>query len=314
MLDRLTEWVDNIVDMLKSADWKKIILLSFIPAIASFILGGFMFSKKTVVTQSYTVDEVGKLFSVQDLPTQVGDIENNELRVLQTQLADIQTEQDEDEYGEAKDFALNFTKLNADTELNNFFKTLLAIPYDTKVDTAYKSIKPYLASGADEIKTDDKKKKKGQDDKKKETEQDNKTEQAGDDTQSEPDYNVQQNIYNMLGSQSWGKETQSQTALSGAVMVSVLSGTTTNNRFFQVIVPATNDKREFALLNYIVKTNSKGKVIACTYTGAVKGYADLNTYYQKLNDLLQGNTVKDDNGEYYQDENKADLPHHEEKQ
>jgi len=304
MLDRLSEWWDDFVDMLKVADWKKIILVSVVPTVIAFFIGGLMFSKKTVVTQSYTAGEVGKLFSVQDLPTQVGDIENNELRVLQSQLADIQTEE-EDEYGETPDFALNFTKLNADTDLNNFFKTLLAIRFDTKVDTAYKSIKPYLASVTDEIKKDDKKKKKGQ-----EQEQENKTEQAGDDTQSEPDYNVQQNIYNMLGSQSWGKETQSQTALSGAIMVSVLSGTTSNNRYFQVIVPATNDKREFALLNYIVKTNSKGKVIACTYTGAIKGYADLNTYYQKLNDSLQGNTVKDDNGEYYQDENKADLPHH----
>lgn len=304
MLDRLTEWWDDFVDMLKVADWKKIILVSVVPTVIAFFIGGLMFSKKTVVTQSYTAGEVGKLFSVQDLPTQVGDIENNELRVLQSQLADIQTEE-EDEYGETPDFALNFTKLNADTDLNNFFKTLLAIRFDTKVDTAYKSIKPYLASVTDEIKKDDKKKKKGQ-----EQEQENKTEQAGDDTQSEPDYNVQQNIYNMLGSQSWGKETQSQTALSGAIMVSVLSGTTSNNRYFQVIVPATNDKRDFALLNYIVKTNSKGKVIACTYTGAIKGYADLNTYYQKLNDLLQGNTVKDDNGEYYQDENKADLSHH----
>ena len=302
MLDRLSEWWDDFVDMLKVADWKKIILVSVVPTVIAFFIGGLMFSKKTVVTQSYTAGEVGKLFSVQDLPTQVGDIENNELRVLQSQLADIQTEE-EDEYGETPDFALNFTKLNADTDLNNFFKTLLAIRFDTKVDTAYKSIKPYLASVTDEIKKDDKKKKKGQ-------EQEEKTEQAGDDTQSEPDYNVQQNIYNMLGSQSWGKETQSQTALSGAIMVSVLSGTTSNNRYFQVIVPATNDKREFALLNYIVKTNSKGKVIACTYTGAIKGYADLNTYYQKLNDSLQGNTVKDDNGEYYQDENKADLSHH----
>lgn len=305
MLDRLTEWWDDFVDMLKVADWKKIILVSVVPTVIAFFIGGLMFSKKTVVTQSYTAGEVGKLFSVQDLPTQVGDIENNELRVLQSQLADIQTEE-EDEYGETPDFALNFTKLNADTDLNNFFKTLLAIRFDTKVDTAYKSIKPYLASVTDEIKKDDKKKKKGQ-----EQEQEEKTEQAGDDTQSEPDYNVQQNIYNMLGSQSWGKETQSQTALSGAIMVSVLSGTTSSNRYFQVIVPATNDKREFALLNYIVKTNSKGKVIACTYTGAIKGYADLNTYYKKLNDLLQGNTVKDDNGEYYQDENKADLSHHE---
>lgn len=118
----------------------------------------------------------------------------------------------------------------------------------------------------------------------------------------------------MLGSQSWGKETQSQTALSGVIMVSVLSGTTTNNRYFQVIVPATNDKRDFALLNYIVKTNRNGKIIACTYTGAIKGYADLNTYYQKLNDLLQGNTVKDENGEYVQDENKADLSHHKEEE
>lgn len=304
MLDRLTEWWDDLVDMLKVADWKKIILASVVPTIIAFFIGGLMFSKKTVETQKYTVDEVGKLFSVQDLPTQVGDIENNELRVLQSQLADIQTEEDEAEHGEQVDFALNFTKLNAETDLNNFFKTLLAIPYDTKIDTAYKSIKPYLASVTDEIKTDDKKKKKKEEEPK----------QTEDTTNSEPDYNIQQNIYNMLGSQSWGKETQSQTALSGVIMVSVLSGTTTNNRYFQVIVPATNDKRDFALLNYIVKTNRNGKIIACTYTGAIKGYADLNTYYQKLNDLLQGNTVKDENGEYIQDENKADLSHHKEEE
>lgn len=304
MLDRLTEWWDDLVDMLKVADWKKIILASVVPTIIAFFIGGLMFSKKTVETQKYTVDEVGKLFSVQDLPTQVGDIENNELRVLQSQLADIQTEEDEAEHGEQVDFALNFTKLNAETDLNNFFKTLLAIPYDTKIDTAYKSIKPYLASVTDEIKTDDKKKKKKEEEPK----------QTEDTTNSEPDYNIQQNIYNMLGSQSWGKETQSQTALSGVIMVSVLSGTTTNNRYFQVIVPATNDKRDFALLNYIVKTNRNGKIIACTYTGAIKGYADLNTYYQKLNDLLQGNTVKDENGEYVQDENKADLSHHKEEE
>lgn len=304
MLDRLTEWWDDLVDMLKVADWKKIILASVVPTVIAFFIGGLMFSKKTVETQKYTVDEVGKLFSVQDLPTQVGDIENNELRVLQSQLADIQTEEDEDEHGEKVDFALNFTKLNAETDLNNFFKTLLAIPYDTKIDTAYKSIKPYLASVTDEIKTDDKKKKKKEEEPK----------QTEDTTNSEPDYNIQQNIYNMLGSQSWGKETQSQTALSGVIMVSVLSGTTTNNRYFQVIVPATNDKRDFALLNYIVKTNKSGKIIACTYTGAIKGYADLNTYYQKLNDLLQGNTVKDENGEYIQDENKADLSHHKEEE
>lgn len=304
MLDRLTEWWDDLVDMLKVADWKKIILASVVPTVIAFFIGGLMFSKKTVETQKYTVDEVGKLFSVQDLPTQVGDIENNELRVLQSQLADIQTEEDEAEHGEQVDFALNFTKLNAETDLNNFFKTLLAIPYDTKIDTAYKSIKPYLASVTDEIKTDDKKKKKKEEEPK----------QTEDTTNAEPDYNIQQNIYNMLGSQSWGKETQSQTALSGVIMVSVLSGTTTNNRYFQVIVPATNDKRDFALLNYIVKTNKSGKIIACTYTGAIKGYADLNTYYQKLNDLLQGNTVKDENGEYVQDENKADLSHHKEEE
>jgi hypothetical protein len=304
MLDRLTELWDDLVDMLKVADWKKIILASVVPAVIAFFIGGLMFSKKSVVTQNYTVDEVGKLFSVQDLPTQVGDIENNELRVLQSQLADIQTEEEEDEHGEQVDFALNFTKLNAETDLNNFFKTLLAIPYDTKIDTAYKSIKPYLASVTDEIKTDDKKKKKKEEE----------PAQTDDTTNSEPDYNVQQNIYNMLGSQSWGKETQSQTALSGTIMVSVLSGTTTNNRYFQVIVPATNDNRDFALLNYIVKTNKSGKIIACTYTGAIKGYADLNTYYQKLNDLLQGNTVKDENGEYVQDENKADLSHHKEEE
>ena len=301
MLDKLTEWMDELLEMLKVVDWKKVLLFSCLPTVIAFFVGGFLFSKTTTVTQTYTVDEVGKLFSTQDLPTQVGDIENNELKVVQSQLADIQVVQEEDENGEPTDFALNFTKLNAESDLNGFFKTLMSIRYDTSVDTAYKSLKPYLASVSDGVPTDEKSKK----DKK----NDGSVEQ--DSSSSDADYNVQQNIYNMLASQSWGKETQSQTALSGSVMASVISGTTTNNRYYQVIVPATNDNRDFALLNYIVKTNSKGKIVACTYTGAIKGYSDVNTYYQKLTDLLKGNTTKDEKGEYATDENKADLPHHE---
>ena len=292
MFEKFGIWLDDLEDLVKASDWKKITLVTIIPVIVAFILGGFFFSKKVTVTQAYTTDEVGKLFSTQDLPTQIGNIENNELKVVQGQLADIQVAQEKDKNGEDTDFALNFTKLNADTELNNFFKTLIGIRYDTKVDTAYKSLKPYLASSANSDKPADEDKAK-----KKEGEAD-------------ADLSVQQNIYNLLASQSWGKETQSTTALASPVMVSVMSGSTSANRYFQVLVPATNDKREFALLNYIVKTNKEGKVLACTYTGALQGYSDMNTYYKKIADLLQGNTVRDDKGGYNANENKEDFSHH----
>ena len=292
MFEKIGIWLDDLEDLVKASDWKKITLVTIIPVIVAFILGGFFFSKKVTVTQAYTTDEVGKLFSTQDLPTQIGNIENNELKVVQGQLADIQVKQEKDKNGEDTDFALNFTKLNAETELNNFFKTLIGIRYDTKVDTAYKSLKPYLASSANSDKPAD-------EDKAKKNE-----------GEADADLSVQQNIYNLLASQSWGKETQSTTALASSVMVSVMSGSTSANRYFQVIVPATNDKREFALLNYIVKTNKEGKIRACSYTGALQGYSDMNTYYKKIVDLLQGNTVRDEKGGYNANENKEDFSHH----
>ena len=299
MFEKFGIWLDDLEDLVKASDWKKITLVTIIPVIVAFILGGVFFSKKVTVTQAYTTDEVGKLFSTQDLPTQIGNIENNELKVVQGQLADIQVEQGKDKNGNDTDFALNFTKLNADTELNNFFKTLIGIRYDTKVDTAFKSLKPYLASSVNSEKPAD-------EDKTQKSDSEAKKNEGGADT----DLSVQQNIYNLLASHSWGKETQSTTALASPVMVSVMSGSTSSNRYFQVLVPVTNDKRDFALLNYIVKTNKEGKILACTYTGALQGYSDMNTYYKKIIDLLQGNTVRDDKGGYSTNENKEDFNHH----
>lgn len=296
MFEKIGIWLDDLEDLVKASDWKKITLVTILPVVVAFIAGGYFFSKKVTVTQAYTTSEVGRLFSTQDLPTQIGNIENNELRVVQGQLADIQAEQEKDENGDPTDFALNFTKLNADTDLNNFFKTLIGIRFDTKVDTAYRSLKPYLASSAsteEPIDADNAKK-------------DEKTPEGG----GEENLSVQKNIYNLLASQSWGKETQSTTALAGSVMVSVMSGSTSANRYFQVLVPVTNDKRDFALLNYIVKTNESGKILACTYTGALQGYSDLNTYYKKVADLLNGNTVRDDRGKYSTKENAEDFNHH----
>jgi hypothetical protein len=301
MFDKIGIWLDDLEDLVKASDWKKITLVTIIPVIVAFILGGFFFSKKVTLTQSYTTSEVGKLFSTQDLPTQIGNIENNELKVVQGQLADIQVEQEKDKNGNDTDFALNFTKLNAETDLNNFFKTLIGIRFDTKVDTAYKSLKPYLASSVNtETPISE-----GKTNKEASKETSKETSEEG-----EIDYSVQKNIYNLLASKSWGKETQSTTALAGKVMVSVMSGSTSANKYFQVLVPVTNDKRDFALLNYIVKTNKDGKVLACTYTGALKGYSDMETYYKKLADLLNGNTVRDDKGGYNTNENKEDFAHH----
>lgn len=130
-IEEFMAWLDDLEDLVKAPDWKKITLVTIIPVIVVFVLGGVFFSKKVTVIQAYITDEVGKLFSTQDLPTQIGNIDNNELKVVQGQLADVQVEQEKDKNGEDTNFALNFTKLNADTDPNNFFKTLIGIRYDT---------------------------------------------------------------------------------------------------------------------------------------------------------------------------------------
>jgi hypothetical protein len=43
-------WLDDLEDLVKAPDWKKITLVTIIPVIVVFVLGGVFFSKKVTVT------------------------------------------------------------------------------------------------------------------------------------------------------------------------------------------------------------------------------------------------------------------------
>ena len=70
MFEKIGIWLDDLEDLVKASDWKKITLATIVPVIVAFIAGGYFFSKKVTVTQTYTTSEVGRLFSI--LPICVG--------------------------------------------------------------------------------------------------------------------------------------------------------------------------------------------------------------------------------------------------
>ncbi|MFS9242613.1 hypothetical protein [Streptococcus infantis] len=48
-IEEFMAWLDDLEDLVKAPDWKKIMLVTIIPVIVVFVLGGVFFSKKVTV-------------------------------------------------------------------------------------------------------------------------------------------------------------------------------------------------------------------------------------------------------------------------
>ena len=261
---------DDIKEKMEQVDWPDVLLKSATPALITFGIGfvmAYSLQKDNGPTiQTYTEAKASEILSTQDLPTQIADLTKSQVSVLENQIANLGITSDENADAEKEDnLAKGLSQVNADNSFNDFFKAYLSADYTNKASTADQAIKTYLAETYD----------------------------SKEETPEDTGYQIQQNFYNLWNGNSWAKSQKSQTALAGNVTTSILTGTTNSNRYYQVMVPATNMNREFALLNFIVKADDKNKIIAVSYVGQVNN-GDINTYYNQLSDLLKNTTTETD--------------------
>lgn len=267
------ERINDVVDYLKGVDWKQFAYRTLIPSACSLVLGSMIFGGRGGGNSTPNKSVDNTIYSVVDLPTQISHLQNSELAVFKQQLANLQAPVAKPDTTDTTDsIGKLLANVNDSSSLDSFFTTYLALDPKSSIDSQFKAISAFLSDGA----------------------------QAGDSDKSQTSsgYMVQQNIYSFLGSNSWQKSTGSQTALAGSVSTSLLTGSLDDARVYQCIVPATNQKRQFALLNYIVKTDSKGKIISVSYTGNITGYSNINAYYDKLQQVLKNNVELDKDGKY----------------
>ena len=186
--------------------------------------------------------------STVDLPTQIKELQSQQSLVLEKQLENITTSTDE-----STDVSEIITQLNQRNEIDTFLDDLISLNYKDDIETQYKILSKYLSE----------------------------------DSASNRKTTVEADTYKLLGGDSWSKTSKSNTAKTGTSIISLLSGSNKEERYYQVIVPATNEERENATLIYFISTNNNGKILKCVYGGVLENrknesvYKDLANIYSK---------------------------------
>lgn len=262
-------------------DWKSIGLKHGLPIGITLIIGltwGYKMGNltKALTTKSGNVSIVNTV----DLPEQVSELQNTQLEVFKNTLGQLGTDDStsssstsststpsssaatSDEEAE-NNLGNTIASVNYQTELDAFFKTYLGLDYTTNAESRYLLLKDYLA---DDVKADNSSKKATK---------------------------LTDNMMEFLESNSWAKSSKSQTALAGSVIPSIMAGSNDKNIIYNVIVPATNEKREFANLSFIVKVDRNKKITAITYQGKISDNGNIKLWYDNLNSILTGLPVND---------------------
>lgn len=182
--------------------------------------------------------------STVDLPTQVKELQLQQSLVLEKQLDNISVSTNQ-----TADISEIITQFNQKNEIDSFLDDLISLNYKDNIDTQYRIIKKYL-SGEGKV--------------------DSKT-------------TIEEETYRLLGDNNWSKETKSKSAKTGTSLISILNGSNKDYRFYQVIVPATNENREMANLIYFIKTDNNGKIQKCLYGGVLENSSKKDTYKEIAN-------------------------------
>lgn len=234
----MEKYMKNIKNWWKNLDKKKFLYFQLLPLFLT-LLFGFYFGLTMNVggnkKQNRTpVPEITSSISNSvDLPTQIKEIQSKELLVLESQLGTISKGTD---IAKDSDFQTMLVGLTENNDLNSFFDGLLALDYKQDVSTQYKALSKYLATDNYSV-------------------------------EGESDQTVESNIYDFLKGNSYSKETKSQTAKAGTVLVSLMTGSNQKNRYYTCIVPTTNGKNQQVNLIYFVQMSQSGKVIDVAYGG-----------------------------------------------
>lgn len=181
--------------------------------------------------------------STVDLPTQIQELQSKQSLVLQKQLDNIVIAK-----GDTQDVSQYLTTFNQQNKIDDFLKTVLSLKRTDSIETQYQLLSKYLSN-------------------------DNST---GADKKNVA--SIDENVYNLIGGNSWAKEKDSQTSKAGESIVSIMTGSNKDNRYYQAIVPATNESRDNANLIYFIQTDNSGKIVNCVYGGSITGKSQTSLY------------------------------------
>lgn len=240
--------IEKIKYRLKNMDWYKFLIKAtvvFVYTLLVFIISMNILASGSGAGRTSELDK--PIASTVDLPTQIKELQLQQSLVLEKQLDNIAVSDSNE-----NDVSETITKLNHNNQINGFMEELLSIKYEDNIDTQYKTLSKYLVQ---------------------------------DSSISEEKTTVEEDTYKLLGGDSWSKETNSVTSKAGVSIISLLTGSNKNDRYYQVIVPATNDKRDSANLIYFIKTDNSGKIRKCVYGGVLEKksnkllYKDLSSIF-----------------------------------
>lgn len=247
--------MSKIIDYWNRLDKMKILTHYIAPY---FIGGGLLFALGITVGGggnggTRRASEVtASISSTVDLPTQIKELQSKQLVVLQGQLNNVSVSDSEN-----VDVSQVLASYNQQTAIDDFMTAVLSLNRSDDVDTQYQSLAKFLSTDVS----------------------------TGADTKNVA--SVEENMYSLIGGNSWAKETDSKTAKSGTSLISIMTGSNKTDYYYQVIVPATNEKRDNANLIYFIHTDKSGKIANCVYGGKVNSndniaiYSDLSKIFKQ---------------------------------
>lgn len=180
-----------------------------------------------------------------DLPSQITELQSSELLVFEKQLSNIKTD------NERIDVSQAVASLNYQNKINDFLGVVVSLREKDEVETQYKQLTKYTAP---------------------------------DDYSSDEKSSVSENLYKLIGGNSWAKETKSQVSKAGTSVIALLTGSDNESAYYVAIVPVTNEKRDFANVVYFLRCDKQGEIVNCVYGGTLKGLEE-NNFYKALSSL-----------------------------
>ena len=181
-----------------------------------------------------------------DLPSQITELQSSELLVFEKQLSNIKTDNNRIHISQA------IASLNYQNKINDFLGAVVSLRDKDDVETQYNNLTKYTA--ADDYSTEGEKS------------------------------SVSENLYKLIGGNSWAKETKSQVSKAGTSVISLLTGSDNESAYYMAIVPVTNQKRDFANVVYFIRCDKQGDIVNCVYGGTIKGLEN-NQFYKDLSSL-----------------------------
>lgn len=225
--------MEKILKWWKKTDKQKLLLHYVLPFI---LLSGLSFAYG--ITVGSGLSGKGGSQSYKELKTPIASTVDlpAQMKELQSQeVLLLQAQLDSVKMDNQSDVADVITTVTQNNKIDDFMTALIALDPNADIETQFDKVSPFYAKN---------------------------------DFQTNG-ISPSENIYTMLGGDSWAKEKGSLSAKAGSSIISVLTGSTNDVRYYSVLTPVSNEKRETATVLYFIASNGNGDILNCIYAGVV---------------------------------------------